>query len=125
MSVTLALTLASPFPLTRPLPRYVVENDLFFRCIPATDENTTCAESPYLESIGEDVATMQSIEEDAAGNKLRVQRPAASSRSCGVCLDPVLDETGAPTDPALFDKGEGCKAVQIKGIGVQSKPARS
>lgn len=78
---------------------YVQQSDLFFRCIPQTETNSTCLESPYLTYYNESVTTMVNSDGET------VARPS-TNEFCGKCIDPEFQSDGTPTDPS----SELCKA---------------
>jgi len=81
---------------------YSPERSLYFRCIPQTETNATCTESPYLDSIGE------SVETKTDSNENTIARPATDPY-CGTCLDPISDDNGDPMDPS----SDLCKAKRV------------
>lgn len=78
---------------------FAQEKDLFFKCIPITEENSTCTRSPFLEYYNRSVSTLDGT---------NTNRPA-SDPHCGECLDPVEDTNGAPMDPG----SSSCRAKKV------------
>ena len=78
---------------------FAEERDLFFKCIPVTEDNTTCTRSPFLEYHNRSISTMDGT---------NTNRPA-SDPHCGECLDPVEDVDGSPMDPG----SSSCRAKKV------------
>ena len=86
---------------------YVTEKDLFFRCVPQNVDNSTCTNSPYLESINKSVTRIDK------GDGTWETRPA-SDKQCGECIEPVTDSDGNPIDP-------GSKECKVKVVTSSSE----
>ena len=81
---------------------YNSEKSLFFRCVAVVDENSTCTQSPYLESINQSVSKV--LNDDGSYSS----RPATDP-FCGVCLEPKNDVDGNPMNPS----SDQCKAKKV------------
>jgi choline transporter-like protein 2/4/5 len=93
---------------------YVPEKAFLFRCLPQKVDNSTCSYSPYLAQRGYDVKTKRT------SSGAVVARPA-SDPLCGVCLDPVFDESGL-NYTAPSSKECRAKRVQSESSSLSATP---